>query len=232
MSNQGCSAPQVDLPIFEGFPYLLTCLSPAFYHISLLPKGLAPVALRSLARQQAQANQLPTCLVVDASLCLYISGGATEFVTAQVPRCGRLITGKLQLSELLPDSADLRERMALLATCLSRQRAEGYLVGSKDGRPALPQEARRLAGKQQNGVPRGLTQCLACGEWRGECLDPNPRWAGFVMRTCCRCENDSRCARCGKAFSDRKVDANYYETSDGQIWHIPGFVSLNHRCLL
>lgn len=38
MSNEGHSASQVDLPLFEGFPYLLTQLSPAFYHIILLPQ--------------------------------------------------------------------------------------------------------------------------------------------------------------------------------------------------
>lgn len=231
MSNQGCSASPLELPLFEGFPYLLTRISPAFYHIILLPKDLVPEALRSLARQQALANQLPTSLVVDASLCLYVSGGATEFVTGHVPRGGRLITGKLHLAVPLSNSAELRERTVLLETCLSKQRAEGYLVGSKDGRPASSQEATRLSGKQQNGVPRGLTQCLACGEWRGECLDPNPRFTGLVMRVHCRCENDSRCARCSKLFCDRKVDANYYEVSDSEIWHVPGFSCLSHKCL-
>ena len=231
MSNQGCSASPLDLPIFEGFPYLLTRLIPAFYHIILLPKDLTPEALRCLACQQAQANQLPTCLVVDASLCLYVSDGADEFVTGEVPRGGQLITGKLQLAGPLSDSAELRERTALLETCLRRQRADGYLVGSKEGRPASPLEATRLAGKQPNGVPRGLTQCLVCAEWRGECLDPNPQFTGLVMRVHCRCENDSRCARCGKLFCDRKVDANYYEVSDGEIWHVPGFSCLGHKCL-
>lgn len=233
MSNQGYSAPQVDLPTFDGFPYLLTRLSPAFYHIILLPKELAPEALRSFARQQAQANQLPTCLVIDTSLCLYLSAETSEFVTGHVPRGGMLITGKLQFCEPLPESVELRERAALLERWLSGQRKQRFLIGDtrKGGRPASPQEAIQLEGKESDGVPNGLSRCLACGEWRGECLDPNPRFTGLVMRVHCRCENDSRCARCGNPFCDRKVDANYYEVADGVIWHVPGFSCLSHRCL-
>lgn len=232
MSNQACSAPQVHLPIFEGFPYLLTRLSPAFYHIILLPQHPAPAAQRSLARHQAQSNQLPTCLVIDTSLCLYLSTGATEFVTGHVPRGGRLITGKLQLCKPLVDSAELKERTALLERFLSGQPAHGFILGDtqKGGRQASPQEATQLAGKQSDGVSNGLTHCLACGEWRGECLDLNPRWTGLVMKVYCKCENDTRCARCQRPFYVRRVDSNYYEVNDGEIMHIPGFLSLQHTC--
>lgn len=39
-----------------------------------------------------------------------------------------------------------------------------------------------------------------------------------------------RCARCGEPQSDCRLNANYYDESDGRIWHVPGFCGLSHRC--
>jgi hypothetical protein len=83
---------------------------------------------------------------------------------------------------------------------------------------------------QAAGVPRGLARCGACGEWAGECLDPSPLLRGLVVRARCRCENDTRCAGCGRPLHERQVDANYYDPADGQVWHVPGFCGLDHRC--
>ncbi len=46
----------------------------------------------------------------------------------------------------------------------------------------------------------------------------------------CRCQNDNRGAACGHLLSERKLNANYYDPTDGQIWHVPGFSGLYHRC--
>ena len=72
--------------------------------------------------------------------------------------------------------------------------------------------------------------CLQCGDWRCECLDPNPEFVGMVIRVCCRCENDNRCARCGGLLCKYKLNANFFEPADGKIWHVPGFSGLSHRC--
>jgi hypothetical protein len=61
-------------------------------------------------------------------------------------------------------------------------------------------------------------------------LDPNPVFKGKVMRVHCLCENDNRCAACGGLLNARELNANYFEKSDGQIWHVPGFSGLSHRC--
>lgn len=234
MGNQRPSRLYRLLPLFEGFPYLLTRLNPAFYHLILLPRSLAPNELRNIARRQAQANQLPTCLVVDSSLCLYASNsGEDDFVTSEPPRGGIIVAGRLRACQTFPASAELQRRAALLETFLKMQPARGYVVGdgTKGGRPPSPQEVSCLAGRQPNGVPRGLTCCQTCGEWKGECLDPNTHCGGLLVKVHCRCENDTRCANCLKPFYERKVAANYYEESDGMIWHVPGFVCLSHTCL-
>ncbi|HWW95048.1 MAG TPA: hypothetical protein VN375_16885 [Vicinamibacteria bacterium] len=28
----------------------------------------------------------------------------------------------------------------------------------------------------------------------------------------------------------RKLNANYYNARDGQVWHVPGFSGFQHRC--
>jgi hypothetical protein len=78
-------AHKVVLPVFAGFPYILTNLSPAFHHIILLSRELGPAALRLMAQQ---VEQLPTCRVIDDSLGLYGSEGMDEFVTGHSPQGG------------------------------------------------------------------------------------------------------------------------------------------------
>ena len=50
------------------------------------------------------------------------------------------------------------------------------------------------------------------------------------MTVHCGCQNDNRCAACGGFLYARKLNANYYDTRDGQIWHAPGFSGFRHGC--
>jgi hypothetical protein len=101
---------------------------------------------------------------------------------------------------------------------------------TKGGRRATTEELVRLAGAGPTGVPSGLFKCRDCGELKGECLDPNRVFKGMIMQVTCRCENDNRCARCGRPLDGHKLDANYFDPADGMIWHTPGFCALSHRC--
>ena len=107
-----------------------------------------------------------------------------------------------------------------------------FIVGdlSKGGRDATEIELRTLAGRQRGGVPVGLVQCGDCGGWRGECLDPSPQFVGKVMRVCCRCENENRCARCGERLHWSRLNANYYDLQADAVVHVAGFSGLSHRC--
>jgi len=79
-------------------------------------------------------------------------------------------------------------------------------------------------------VPVGLAGCTSCGEWRGECLAPSVLVAPLVVAVHCRCANHNLCARCGELLYERRLDANYYNPRDGQVWHVPGFCALRHPC--
>jgi hypothetical protein len=50
------------------------------------------------------------------------------------------------------------------------------------------------------------------------------------MTVHCGCQNDNRCAACGGFLYERKLNANYYNPRDGEIWHVPGFSGFRHRC--
>ena len=106
------------------------------------------------------------------------------------------------------------------------------LVGdlTKGGRPATEEERLRLAGRNADGVPHGLTQCPVCAEWRGECLDPDPVCAGQIVQVRCRCDNNTRCPRCGQPVYTHRIMSNYYDVATGKIWHVPWFCGLAHRC--
>jgi hypothetical protein len=232
--HQFLTAQQVkalNLPAFESFPYLTTRVVPAFYHFSLLPRSFEAELLRHIALRQVAANRLQTCLVFSPDDCLYYGIDGTEFRSDEIPRGGHGTFGKLRLCVEFEHDDEMQIRQRLLtASVEERNRAGGYLLGdlTKGGRDATLDEQLRLDG-QTGGVPRGLDRCPTCGDWTGECLDPSPVFKGKVMRVHCLCENDNRCAACGGRLSARKLNASYFK-SDGQIWHVPGFCGLSHRC--
>jgi hypothetical protein len=220
-----------DLPAFDGFPYVLTRLVAAFYHIILLPKGILFEHLLDLTRRQADANRLHTCLVLDKDRCVYFLPDGTEQLSTQIPRGGFVTSGELRYCQTWPASEDLLERARRLET-FNRLPIDGCLLGdlTKGGRTATEDELVRLAGLQKIGVPKGLVQCPFCCEWKGRCVDPNPRLKNLLVPVHCLCENDNFCAWCREYLYDRKLNGNYYDRVRGDIIHVPGFSVLAHRC--
>ena len=220
------------LPQLDAFPYLLTRLVPTLYHVLLVPEHLAPAEAAAAARQQAAANRLPTCLAFQPDEALYLDPDGTEAWTDAAPRGGNLVAGRLRPCAALAPAAGEAARVARLDAYVAAHRRGGYLLGDlrKGGRPAGAAERARLEGAGPGGVPRGLARCGACGGWAGECLDPSPLLQGLVVRVKCRCQNGTRCAGCGRPLHEREVNANYFNPADGQVWHVPGFCGLSHRC--
>lgn len=218
---------------FDGFPYLVTWIVPTMYHIIVLP-DVDAAELLEVAHRQAQINALPTCFVRTADAATYIRVNGTEY-RAEPPCGGVIVTERLRPCRAFRETDSLVTRRLALARFIEQVSPRtGYMFGdlTKGGRQATLEETVMLAGTQATGVPRGLTRCGDCGEWRGRCLDPSPRFAGHVMEVLCRCANDNRCGACGRLLHDRKLNANYYDEADGQIWHTPGFSGLGHVCAI
>ena len=217
-------------PPFDTFPYLVTKLGPGTFHYNLLPEEDPVVDLVVAAGMQHLANQLPLSLALDHDLAAYLDDDGIPQRSSQIPGGGAVVPGTLHLEKGKVFVS--KERQARLAVYLERYGPEGAVFWdlTKGGRPATAREKKRLAGTQAGGVPKGLTQCPTCHEWRGEALDPGPEFIGMVMQVHCVCDNHNRCARCGEVFAHHRLNTNYFRETDGQIWHTPGFLALRHRC--
>ncbi len=231
-TNPSVSHFQLNLPRFDGFPYLVTRVVAGLYHIIVIPARQPAKSYQELLYCQGEANQLETCLVLDARTAWFWSPNGDLARTRQPPTGGIIVTDRLQPREAFDRTPDLLARHTRLERFTKPRNPGGYMHGdlTKGGRPATPEERDRLAGSGPNGVPRGLERCRECSEWRGQCLDPSAKFAGMVMEVHCRCQNHNRCARCELALAERRLNANYYRESDGHIWHVPGFSGLSHCC--
>jgi hypothetical protein len=223
------------LPLYSGFPYLLTRVVDALRHIILLPEpwtGDTDRLLR-IARGQVRANQLETALVLAPDRSVFISSAGVSSESVGAPRGGILLVGRLEPFVEIKPSQELQARRDDLAAWMKcNQVNDGFMLGDRaaSGHEASPNELRTLRGENDAGLPIGLGPCPMCGEVRGECLDTNPQFPGLVISVHCPCDNENRCARCGEHLNDRRLNGNYYCRSDGHIWHTPGFCGLKHRC--
>jgi len=221
---------------FPGFPYLVTRIAPALYHINLLPRDeqYARGRLYDIARRQVRINRLRACLALDYDAGLFLEPDGGEKLMPRIPSGGTVEYGRLVLCEPLPETEELAARRNLLRAFAARHNKEGTTLFFGDllkgGRCPTEEERSRLRGRQDNGVPLGLSRCPACGEWRGECFDTLHLNADLIVSVSCRCQNDNRCAGCGNTFAARRLNANYYCEADGMIWHLAGFPALAHTC--
>ena len=222
------------LPFFKGYPYLAISIVSSLVHINLLSAEQNNLEwLCSLAQAQTDANKFEVCLVLDDYLGVYFSSTRKPHFSEQIPMGGIFMTNRLRLSVDQPPGEDLLRRERGLDSLIeSTSLKSGFLLGDlrKGGREATQEELVSLHGIQENGLPKGLVICPFCGDYRGECIDPSPIMKGLVVRVSCYCENDNLCAYCGGKLYQRKLNANYYNTEDGGIWHVPSFGGLSHRC--
>ncbi len=188
-TNPSVSHFQLNLPRYDGFPYLITRVVSGLRHITVIPAQQPAEWYQELLHRQGEANQLETCLVRDAGTTWSWTSDDGLCQTRQPPAGGVIVTDRLQPCEAFELTADLLARRARLARFAEGRSPGGFLLGdrTKGGRPATPEERDRLAGSGPNGVPRGLERCRECSEWRGQCLDPSAKFAGMVMEVHCRC---------------------------------------------
>jgi hypothetical protein len=216
--------------LFDSFPYLVTRVVPAMYHHIVLPDELDQPDLIDIARSQARANVLETCLALSADSAIFIAADGHEY-KGKAPRGGLVLVDRLRPCRSFAETKSLRSRRSALERFIQQgPPRKGYMLGDLTcgSRPATLEETVTLAGAQENGIPRGLVRCNDCGEWRGRCL--YVRVADHMIDVHCRCANDNRCAACGKLLHTRKLNANEFNEADRRIWHTPGFCGLSHVC--
>lgn len=210
-------------------PYVLTYVSPGLCHALLLPAAMPLEDMATLALLQAARNDLPCCLSLGWGQNTIFEGPSAGHARLAASRIRSVVDGKLHPGRTLEEDDDVRHRRELLRARAARD--QGFLLGdpAKGGRPPAPGEAERLQGLQLEGVPKGLSRCQKCGEWRGECLDRAEQATGFILPVSCACENRNLCAKCLKPLFRRKLNSNTVET-DGRVWFVPGFAGLEHVC--
>ncbi len=231
-TRPSASRVQLNLPRFDGFPYLITRVVSCLYHIIVIPARQRAEWYQDLLHRQGEANRLETSLVLDARTAWFWSPDGDLAPTSQPPTGGVIVTDRLQPCEAFDRTPDLLARHTRLTRFSEARKVGGYLHGdlNKGGRTATREECHRLAGVDADGVPNGLEQCGDCGDWHGKCLDPSPNFTTWLVQVHCRCGNHNRCASCGLPLDERRLNANYSRESDGHIWHVPGFCGLSHRC--
>ena len=220
---------------FEDFPYLVVHPAVGINHIILLPEALGERSLLWVADQQRTANRLPVTLALSREDWVLHpeEGGAID--ASKNPSAGFPVAGSMKPCVTFRETGDFRQRSARLARFIERHPKRGFRFDDpwKGGRRATMDERQWLFGRQRGGAPAGLRQCADCGDWKGECLDPVLRESyeeEFLVTVRCRCENWNRCARCHGTLEGRRLNSNYFEPRDGNIWFVPGTRGLEHRC--
>jgi len=217
------------LPVFDGYPYLVTALVGGLQHSIVLPGDLGRAELVSLARRQHSANRLRTCLALGPEAAIYISDDGET--VAEVPRCTDPISDRLLSPEEFPATPELRDRQQRLRAFVAESQARsagGYLVDRMRGRTATAEDLVRLSGTDPDGVPVGLARCMACTAYRGEYLPSHQ--PGLVVRVFCQCENHNRCARCLGPLHAHRLEAAYYNERQACVLHVAAFCGLRHVC--
>lgn len=223
----------------EVYPYLVTRIVSALYHIMVLPDS-GKEELLAIALKQYLSNDLPQCLVLGEKKCIYFDRNGLHEGEV-VPAGGNLwINGIKECfddGEVYRTDTDYKKRFNKLR---DMYHAEWEMTGTniltgdpeKGGIPATIHDIAQLGGfnPENKAVPRGLTKCQVCSYWRGRCIDPSPDFKNKVMIVNCLCENKNKCASCGALFYKYKLNANYYTVEDGTIWHLPGFMAFKHEC--
>jgi hypothetical protein len=222
---------------FDGYPYLVTRIGQsALRHMALLPTNWPRGRLVGLARRQAEANRLETCLCIGPSDAVYFTPDGEAAESAIIPS-GVPVVEQLALAESVPETGEVMVRRDRLERYAKRLRpSTGCLVGDglEDGQPAAAPDIERLSGQEADGAPKGLSRCGRCRCLAGDYLalkgEGNGNLTPRVIRVHCRCDNHNRCAGCGQTLADRRLSAYYYDERARSVRYVAAYVAFNHRC--
>jgi hypothetical protein len=235
-SRAGRRAPVALPDPFDGYPYLVTRIGhSALRHMAVLPADWPRGRLLALARRQALANRLETCLCIGPSEAVFFTPCGDAEHAGIIPT-GIPVVERLALAEPVPGTDEVAVRRLNLHAYARRLNPGGYQVGDglEGGRPAAPADVDRLSRREADGVSTGLDRCTACGWFAGDCLALNGEGDGDltprVIHVHCRCENHNRCAGCGETFADWRLSAYHYDEANRQVSYLAAYSAFSHRC--
>ena len=222
---------------FHGYPYLVTRIGhSALRHMAVLPADWPRGRLLDLARRQAEANRLETCLCLGPSDAVFFNPDGEAVDSAIIPT-GFPVVEQLALAEPIPQTDEVALRRVDLRAHAERLNQGGrYQVGDglEGGRPATPEDIDRLSGRETDGVPKGLSRCTTCRWFGGDYLALNGEGDGDltprVIRVHCRCENRNRCAGCGARLADWRLSAYHYDEAGRRVRYVAAYSAFSHRC--
>jgi hypothetical protein len=119
------------IPIFDQFPYLTVRFDGGMRQVLLLPTEIDEAEAFRLALVQVRANQLDTCLTLNAAAGFYFSidpenpGDTNYSFTDEPPRGGILLHDGLVPAWELPDDNATRARQLVLKRWSEEQRSRG-----------------------------------------------------------------------------------------------------------
>lgn len=236
-ATESVPAPAVEQPalppLFGGFPYMLSVLSPGVVNLQVLPSELTDDELIAVVRAQVTANVTTGCLALGPDRAVYFQPDGAARVHPRVPRIWCVEIGVLEPPCAFEYTPDLESRLKAAVEYVAMLQAEkGHGWGDEDrgGVDATEEEARQLQGFNDDGSPRGLTRCATCGDHHGRCLDPLRKDIARVLSVYCRCQNINRCARCGHVLHERRLEGNYYRPEDRLLMFVPGVCARRHVC--
>lgn len=113
--------------VFDGFPYLVVRIGPAVYLVWPVPARAPREELIALAREQATASGLPTCLAFGLRDGVYCDPGGGVEARPQIPRGGKQMSGRLRSFPEFPRDEELEARKDRLEDYLRERehRAQG-----------------------------------------------------------------------------------------------------------
>lgn len=179
----------VVLPVFDGYPYLISRIGHTpLRHIALVPADLPRERIIDLARAQASANRFDAaaCLAIDDVVYVYPDGSAAP--SGVVP-AGDPVTDRLRLAEDFPETPELAARRARLHDFQERHRGTGYLIGDglEHERPATPEDRAR----HKEPVPESQREAWACPDHGAEAIEVRAsRYLKADYHVCLVCDKD------------------------------------------
>ncbi len=224
------------LPAFDGYPYLVTRIGNcALRHVAVLPATWSRERFVDLARRQAAANRMDTCLALAADDAVYVTADGVVHQATFVPT-GLPVIDRLRLADPLPTTPELEGRRDRLRAYTDAASGPGYIVGDglEAGRPATPADIVRPVRRNDEDPYPGLVRCPTCRDLAGDFLATKGEGDGDmkrrVIRVHCRCENHNRCAWCGDHLADRRLSAYYFIEETAKVGYVAAYVSFSHRC--